>query len=374
MGIIYRVERNVVRAYDGDERIGRTTVPEIDFQWADGVRARMAGISGVGTEEQYRRRGIAAAMMEEAVAFSIREGYACSGITTAHGSVARRLYSRAGYTTLFKPGCFVKRVRPGAMPCIDGFSIRPFEDGDEESLVALFEETYRPYFGLRRKTATGWRHYRREVLEQDPERIAIAEDDTGVLGWAGNFKQWVGLVSEVWVRPCGNREGVAQALLTHLERRMASQGLDESRLWASPADAFSADLAVRNGYAFSEQRVFMLRILDLPALLGELLPLFNCRAADPLPWQGVLGLETPLQQACLIVSEAIAVDASADPCVSLTMSQPILTKLLSGTLSAWEAYLLGELGVTPGMTPDLKSTLERLFPATPAFHPADDMW
>ena len=374
MDIAYKVENNTIRAYDGAERIGHATVPEIDFQWADGVRVRMAGISGVGTKEDYRRRGIAAAMMEEAVAFAIRKGYTCSGITTHRDSVARRLYSRAGYTTLFCPGCFVKRLSSGTTPQGDGISIRPFEDGDEASLVSLFEEVYRPYFGLRRKTTAGWKRYRREILEQDPERIFVAENGEGVLGWSGNFKQWVGLVSEVWVRPCHDREGVAQALLNHLEDRMASQGLDDSRIWASPDDAFSAGLAIRNGYAFSEQRVFMLRILDLAALLRELLPLLNRRATDPLPWQGALGLQTPLQQACLTVSGEIEVDAAAVPDVRLTMSQPTLAEVLSGTLSAWEAYLLGELDVDAGMTPDLTTTLQRLFPTVPAFHPADDMW
>ncbi|MDP6778345.1 MAG: GNAT family N-acetyltransferase, partial [Candidatus Latescibacteria bacterium] len=290
MRIVYRTEENVVRAYEGKERIGQVTVPDIDFQWADGVHVLMAGISGVGTQEAYRRRGIAAAMMEEAVAFSTREGYASSGITTAHGSVARRLYSRAGYTTLFCPGCYRKRLGTGAMPDVSGISIRRFVDGDAESLVSLFEETYSPFFGLRRKTASGWQRYRQEILEQNPDRIAVAEGRDGILGWSGNFDQWVGLVSEVWVKPCANREEIAQALLSHLEGRMIADGLDEAHLWASPDDVFTAGLAGRNGYAFSEQRVFMLRILDLPVLLRELLPLYNRRATDPLPWQGSLEL------------------------------------------------------------------------------------
>ena len=374
MDIAYRVEGTTVRAYDGDERIGQASVPEIDFQWADGFHVRMAGISGVGTQEAYRRKGVAAAMMEEAVAFATREGYACSGITTAHGSVARRLYSRAGYTTLFKPGCFVKPLSPVTIPCIKGFSIRPFRNGDEEALISLFEETYRPFFGLRRKTTRGWRRYSKEILEQDPDRIIVAENEERVLGWAGNFNQWVGLVAEVWVRPCENREDVAQALLTHLEDRMVSSGLDEARLWASPEDAFAADLAARNGYAFARQRVFMLRILDLPALLRELSPLLNERVADPLPWQGALKLTTPLQQGRMGVSGAIKVDPDVPPDIDLQMSQATLCRILSGTLPPWEAYLLGDLDAGPGMTPDLRVTLERLFPTVPAFHPADDMW
>jgi len=196
MPITYRVENAVVRALEGEEQVGRISVPDIDFHWCEKVYVKMAGIAGVGTKEALRGRGIASRMMEEARRFAVESGYACSGISTNVGNIARRLYARAGYTTLFRPGEFVKKLQ-GLRPCeAAGVEIRPYREGDEEKFLGLFEDLYAPFFGWRRKAAARWHALRREVREKDPEFLFVAEDEDGIQGWAGYFRQWVGLVSD----------------------------------------------------------------------------------------------------------------------------------------------------------------------------------
>ena len=134
MSISYRVDDRTVQAYDGPDCVGRIAVPEIDFHWCDGLHVIMAGIGGVQTEKAYRGRGIASRMMEETRRFAITEGSVCSGISTNLGNVARRLYTRAGYTPLFEPGRFEKELHPGPEPDAPGVTIRPYADGDEEEL------------------------------------------------------------------------------------------------------------------------------------------------------------------------------------------------------------------------------------------------
>lgn len=373
MRIAYKVEDAVVRAFEGEAQVGRISVPDIDFHWGEKVYVKMAGIAGVGTNEALRGRGIASRMMEEARRFAVESGYSCSGISTNIGNVARRLYARAGYTTLCKPGEFVKKPLAHRPSEPAGVEIRPYRKGDEERLLPIFDELYAPFFGWRRKTFARWHALRKEVREKDPAFLFVAEDGEGIQGWAGYLRQWIGLVSELHVRPSEKREAIARSLLIHLENHLLSQGID-ARIWASPRDAFSARLLTADGYAFREGRVFMVSILDLPKLLDALTPLFERRLkGDPL-WRGVIRVQTPLQEGFLRIGERVSAEEEGRPDAEAHAPQEVLVRMLSGVLTPWEAYLEGLLTVAPRMTPEIRSLLTTLFPETPWYHPADDLW
>jgi GNAT superfamily N-acetyltransferase len=373
MSITYQVEDAVVRAFEGEEQVGRISVPDIDFHWGEKVYVKMAGIAGVGTNEAFRGRGIASRMMEEARGFAVESGYSCSGISTNIGNVARRLYARAGYTTLFKPGEFVKRLQGPRPHEAAGVEIRPYREGDEGRLMGLFEGLYAPFFGWRRKTSARWHALRKEVREQDPAFLFVAEDEEGLQGWAGYFRQWIGLVSELHVRPSGRRMEVARALLIHLENHLLDRGID-ARIWAPPGDLFAKALLAADGYAFREARVFMVSVLDLPGLLDALCPLLSRRLAGASPWRGVIRVETPTQEGFLRIGEGASAEERGRPDVEVLAPQEVLVRMLAGVLTPWEAYLEGLLSVAPGMTPEVRSFLTALFPETPWFHPADDLW
>lgn len=373
MNIVYKVEDAVVRALDGEEQVGRISVPDIAFHWGEKVYVKMAGIAGVGTKEALRGRGIASRMMEEARRFAVESGYVCSGISTNIGNVARRLYARAGYTTLFKPGEFVKKLQGPRPHEAAGVEIRPYREGDEERLLGLFEDLYTPFFGWRRKAAARWQALRREVREKDPAFLFVAEDQEGIQGWAGYFRQWIGLVSELHVRPSERRGAIARSLLIRLENHLLGRGID-ARIWAPPRDAFSAQFLADEGYAFRESRVFMVSILDLPGLFDALCPLLSRRLAGAPSWRGVVRVKTPLQEGFLRIGEGVSAEERGRPDAEVLAPQEVLVRMLAGVLTPWEAYLEGLLSVRPGMTPEMRSFLTALFPETPWFHPADDLW
>lgn len=374
MGRAYKVENARVYALEGGEKVGQISVPEIDFHWGEGVCVKMAGIAGVGTKKAFRSRGVASGMMKEARGFALERGYCCLGLSTNLGNVARRLYSRAGYTTLFKPGKFEKRLEKRRCPESEGVVIRPYGEGDENGLMRLFEEIYTPFFGWRGKTAARWDALRREIRERDPEFIFIAEDGRGIQGWAGYFRQWVGLVGELHVRPSESRTAIARTLLLNLENHLLSRGMEEAHLWMSPRDAFSTDLLTEEGYRFREQRVFMLSILDLPKLLSALVPLLDRRLGGNSPWRGVMRIKTPVQEGFIRVDERVSVEERGRPDAEVLMPQEVLARVLSGVLTPWEAYLEGLLTTEPEMTAEMRSLLTTLFPEVPWFHPADDLW
>ncbi|MDA0745844.1 MAG: GNAT family N-acetyltransferase [bacterium] len=368
------MENNVVHASMNGECVGRISVPDLDFHWADGVYVRMVGIAGVGTDERFRQMGIAGQMMEAAKTFAREKGYTCSGITTNLGNNARRLYARAGYTTVFRPGGATRTLGPVDAPDAEGFSIRRYRDGDEVELMRLFGEIYRPFFGWRRKTAERWHALRKAVREEDPDFLMVAERDGEVLGWAGCFNQWVGLVSEVYVKACEDRERIAQTLLLQMEAHLVSRGIEKAQFRISDADVFSANLLARNGYAYSEMRVFMLAVLDLSGLLNELLPLFKKRLGEGAPWTGMLKLSAPGHEGLLCVEDKIVVGGGSACDAEVIFEKGVLEKVLSGVLEPWDAYLENVLTVKPGMSSEIRRLLEMLFPRVPVVHPADDMW
>lgn len=153
MDIVYKVEHSTIYALKDGEKIGQIVVPDIDFHWGNGVYVPLAGIAGVGTEEEFRGKGIASRMMEEAKRFALEKGYCCSGVSTNLGNIARRLYAKAGYTTLFRPGRFEKRLDEREVPEVEGVQIRSYREGDEKRLMQLFEHLYTSFFGWRRKTS-----------------------------------------------------------------------------------------------------------------------------------------------------------------------------------------------------------------------------
>lgn len=118
----------------------------------------------------------------------------------------------------------------------------------------------------------------------------------------------------------------------------------------------------------------MLSILDLPQLLGVLLPLFDRRLKGGPPWKGVIGIQTPVQGHSLRIGEGVSLEERGRPDAEVAMPQEVLVRLVSGALGFREAYLEGLLTVEPEMMPGIDALLETLFPEVPWHHPADDLW
>lgn len=374
MRITYEVDNSTVCAIVEGEKVGEVHVPEIELHWADGVFVRLAGIAGVWTKEDLRGMGIASRMMEEAKSLALEQGYPCSGVSTNLGNVARRLYSKAGYTTLFRPGRYEKRLGARDVPKLEGVEIRPYREGDEKVLMGLFEEMYSPFFGWRRKTSERWHALRDEVRREDPNFLFLAEGGGEVRGWSGIYRQWVGLCAELYVGPSEGRTEIGRALLLSLEDHLASKGVEEVGFWLSPQDDFSYELLTSEGYRFKEQRVFMLCILDLPGLLRELTPLLERRLEGGPSWKGVMRICTPVQECFLRLDGGVEVEEEGRPDLEVSMPQDIMTKVISGTIDFWEAYLEGFVTLSSKVSSEVRDLLETLFPKVPWHHPADDLW
>jgi hypothetical protein len=76
---------------------------------------RMAGIGGVGTESEHRRRGLAREVFAHAMKLMRAEGFSTVGLYTSRRIVAHRLYRRFGLVDVVRRRHYLKLLDPGRL-------------------------------------------------------------------------------------------------------------------------------------------------------------------------------------------------------------------------------------------------------------------
>lgn len=365
------MEGNQAVARHRNEDVGHITVPEVDFQWCEDTFIRMGGIGGVGTDEEFRGRGIAGRMMERAVAYSNSKGYACGGVSTGTGNIARRLYSRAGYEYVFSMGYLTRDPRSLVGTPPPGTHIRGYEEKDAQGIVRLREREYGRFFGSRRPDPSRWLAARQETLRDDPQSVLLAVQDGEAIGYASYFQHWFDLACDLCVAECRDRLEVGRGLLRALESGLVARGCESAAFSLTEDEPFIRELLAAEGYRSGYSRVFNVNILRLDALLRELEPSFvhRARASDLPGWTGTLEIKTEEDHGAAEIGE------EPDRCLLvLSTSEPTLTHVLCGRMSGWEAYLRGLLSVSPSMDAQVVALLQILLPKVPCCHPIDEWW
>jgi len=374
-GVEITFEEPTIYAKIKGETVGTVSVLDLDFQWAEGTYVKMAGIAGVQTDERLRRRGIASRMMNEAKRLIVERGYSCSSVSTGSFNFARRLYRKSGYVTLFFLDDTVKQIQKPTPRSRKrrNFMLRPYEEGDEEAFVRIFQECYGGFFGPRRKTTERWKEVREETLKADPESVTVAKVDGEIQGWAEYYKHWGAFATELRVSSCKDRTAIAEALLSNLEEHLLSKGISEARFLTSPHDHFLRPFLEERGYVIRPYRVFMLSIIDSPKLIALLKPLLERRLDKEPIWRGSIRLKTASQSCAFTIDGGISlIEPSKNVDLEVVTSDIELARILSGVLDPFEAYLEASLDVKPSLTEASNATLRRLFPLVPYYHPRED--
>ncbi len=351
-------ENTVIASLEGND-VGRITVPHISLQFPTGVWVPLAGIAGVGVDESARRRGIATAMMQHAVQFARDRGYTCSGVNTPYANQARRLYARAGYTHLFTQYSYSGPLGepPEEAPQCSAV-VRPFCADDEDAVLAFVRQVELPYFGTRVRVIELCGGYMGYVAEQNGE----------IIGSCNCFPLRLGLEANLFVAG-PQRLAVAEALLKALIARVLESGQTELYFSIPQYDQPLAHVLWQYGFRPQPTHVFMFDILDLQGLLELLQPLFERRT------DGIDSSTVPEQFVVRMADQTgtLPLNGSAAP-VAVEGSCQVITRLLCGIISAWEAYLCGYLAVEPEPTEQIVSVLKILLPSVPYHHPGTDKW
>jgi hypothetical protein len=196
----------------------------------------------------------------------------------------------------------------------------------------------------------------------------VAAAGATILGFADCFVREAAYPEvELFCAPGGDQLTVGEALLSELSNRTrATSGA--LRVWTSDDLSFPVPLLLGLGYRRVRSKVFMVQALSLDGLVADLLPLWRLRlAAVPVPTPSTFALVCP---------DARAVVPLGGPTGELELRAPTrtLVRVLCGALSAWGAYLDGELDVVPTPVAATQSFLETVLPAVPFRHPVDDWW
>ena len=368
-------EKRQVQAWLDDKQIGRITVAPIDFDWGRGTIVPMGGIAGVGTEEAYRRIGIARRMMERAVAFSREQGYPVGGVSTGCSNVARRLYARSGYVHLFSIDQYEKPVgRPEPAPPPDGVAVRPYAAGDEAGILELSNRSYsgRDFFGGRPCDASEWVARRTALLTADPQSVWVAVRNGTVVGWAEYYFHWGERENCAFlVEESEETADVIRALLTRLERSLADAALTRFTFHASRHQTRVVDSLLKAGCRRSPGCVFQVAIFDLPDLLNRLRPLYveRLQSSELDEWPGVLRVTMGDQAA-----EIDLRGGAAGRRVEITGRYETIVRVLCGRDSAWQAYLRGHLRIADRVDQDDIRALNAILGQYPWYHPLRDRW
>lgn len=405
--ILLDASKRMVCAVDENKKLGEIHIPHIELDWGYGVTVPMAGIAGVGTNEAYRKQGLASAMMQRAVEFSRSEGYAVSGVSTNNRNVARRLYSKSGYVFLFKIDVLGKKLNTSSTSDtpLESGKIRSYQNGDEVGIVKVWQDCYssKGFFGARTyNTPYTWLLFRQNALKNNPDCVQVAVINDAIVGYAGFYRHWMDIPhAEVVVLP-EHIHTLGISLINTIEQLAYKSGFEVLYFDVSSCQIVLRNMLISAGYVEEPGKayVFQVAIFDVAKLLLHLKQFFEIRLhkVQLEHYPKTLLVETKNSVATIELAGGLP---NSSLCINTDL--PTLTTVLCRQMSAREAYLRGLLNVKSDMdvfTPQQNTTvstdidvmewidgkfvafyhqsgisiLDALFPQTGWLHPKYERW
>jgi GNAT superfamily N-acetyltransferase len=245
--------------------------------WVRGARLRAAGIGSVATHPDYRRRGLATALLRDTIALLRRDGYHLSFLGT---EVAAPFYERLGWRIVRQPSHGAPAAEAAALTDRPGLTIRPFASSDLAMVARIHARATRGRTGAVARSLRYW-----------VDHMSWIDDDAGgflvATGGRRGLTAFVRSRSEPWASTLvvldahcrQGAEGDLAPLLGALGRYAVGQGLkgiQASLPEGHPlADAFAELPSV--GVTTEVRFPLMMRVVDLPDLLRRLAPLLSER-------------------------------------------------------------------------------------------------
>lgn len=240
-------------AHDGGRVVGGYAVYDFGQRW-QGRDVRLGGIAGVGVAPDARGRGVARAMMVDALTRLRAQGVPVAGLYPASWRVYRAVgYDHAGERTLYEaPAAALARFRPEA-------EVTPVDPTDPAAHAA-FAARYRPAHGNLVRNAAVWGRLTQPYVGRRYGWL-VGDDGYVILGHAPpEGPHWDLEVVDLAAPSAPTARTVLSLLGGH--RSMVRQ----VRWFGSPADGLASHLDEPVVRVVEQQR-WMLRLVDLPAAL-----------------------------------------------------------------------------------------------------------
>lgn len=364
-------------AFQDGEPLGGYIMFEREMH-AGAARLRTGCIGAVVTHPDARMGGVGRALMEDAIGYACRRGYALlllDGIPD--------FYQRFGYVDVFDlTEHHLARAAIEALPP-SPYRVRPVAEHDAAAVLSLYERQYGRYTGSFDRDLATQRHRLREELEPHPMVITLDEHDTP-RGYLAMRREEPARATEVTAE-----NPLATVALLHEHVRLAGAvGTPMETLhWPLPLDSpiltwLIDNLALpdtsRREHVTTlwsvESRTYhhpnagwVARPAAIESLLDSLLPAWRERwSASARPWYGRLTLQVEGVSRNLMLDEGVRFGAASGERVVLTAGS--LVQLVFGYRDV--DYVAGREGEdVPG---ELVPVLRILFPLGQAWIPGSD--
>jgi hypothetical protein len=333
---------------------------------------RMDGISGLGTEAEFRYRGYASRVMEAAIE-TMTEGDAAIAM---HYGIPD-FYPRFGYATAGPEHYILLTEEADKYPLPEGWSIRPLTKEDLPTISRIYDQAIADSVGAAVRASNAWPWTRLA------DAVAGRNDDVCrvVVSPAGEVEGYAWYSGHFWYVPHCQRyftpdafvlceviaasHGAAYALLSACRHWAEEEAPGQAVTLPVPPTGFVAMAARQQTASFVRKYTrcgnSMARVLNVERLLRALLPELSARlAAAECTYSGTIVFDTDIGSAAIeITPESVTLaDDARGSHTSIPLPQATLARLALG------AYPPADLldGLRCALPPRAYRTLVTLFP------------
>ncbi len=163
---------HIIVAEDEGEMIGTAAVFPVQM-WLSGVPISLGAVAGLTVLPEFRRRGVAAKLMEFAIVRMFAEGLALSALFP----FSHKYYRKFGYGTIGDVHAY--RLNPSNLTVfVEGHRVRPFEPADLPMMRVMYKGQLTWHNGWFTRSNDWWA----ALIEQWPE-IMVFDNDGMIEGY-----------------------------------------------------------------------------------------------------------------------------------------------------------------------------------------------
>ena len=333
-------------------------------------------VSWVHTEDKFRRKGLSRWAFGKTMAHPFVRQHSCASLYTGTDNPAHSMYRSFGFVDGMSEQTLSKTLRPEQTKGVEGLVVRPYALGDEVAMARVLNAFYadqverRPRRAKRRRTSA-------------TRLTQLAEKDGELLGYVQvqcEDKEQIASITEFCLKPQpsegsehpeGFLEEVGATLLCIMHNDLVKRKYKKISWYpeGEQEKAYVRRLFYNFGYNSEEADwVWMFKIINLPMLLNELVPLLSKRLSesdDYKDWHGIISIKTAEHQASIGIRDGeirAAAEVSEDIGIRLSTDDDTLTQFILGVTTPYAAYLQNKLQVAPTVNSSVAGLLRTLFP------------
>lgn len=295
---------------------------------------KMGGIAGVRTDDEHRMKGYASKVLSRSIEYMVEGGYDVSMLFGIEG-----FYQRWGFATCL-PEYELTIPTRNAERSSKRYNSRPFELGDVENVLAIYEQNNMHRSCWIERSRDTWEPFKKGTWYDRPAKCNVMLDDGKIVG----YYAYDDLRYDVRITEVGFCErGIFGSMLRDfadmaVERRVEriSVNIPPDHPFAAFCRRFGCSLSI--GYPYNANG--MMRIINLNSFLHKLKPELERTCGEP-PHHGThrtLKITTDIGEATIsILEREVSIeDPSRHADVSICLPQSVLIQCISGFRSVSE--------------------------------------